>query len=66
MLAEFMRLHPKARVELESHDRPSNLIEERFDIALQPREGSLDDSSLVTRRIASGRFVLVASLTGDN
>ena len=49
------------RVELESNDRPVNLIEERFDIALQPREGSLDDSSLVTRRIASGRFVLVAS-----
>jgi DNA-binding transcriptional LysR family regulator len=61
MLADFMRLHPKVRVELESNDRPVNLIEERFDIALQPREGSLDDSSLVTRRIASGRFVLVAS-----
>lgn len=61
MLADFMRLYPKVRVELESNDRPVNLIEERFDIALQPREASLDDSSLVTRRIASGRFVLVAS-----
>jgi DNA-binding transcriptional LysR family regulator len=59
-MLDFMRLHPKVRVELESNDRPVNLIEERFDIALQPREGSLDDSSLVTRRIASGRFVLVA------
>jgi DNA-binding transcriptional LysR family regulator len=61
MLADFMRLYPKVRVELASNDRPVNLIEERFDIALQPREGSVDDSSLVTRRIASGRFVLVAS-----
>ena len=63
MVADFMRLYPKVRVELESNDRPINLIEERFDIALQPRDSTLDDSSLVTRRIASGRFVLVASPT---
>ncbi len=61
MVSDFMRLHPKVRVELESNDRPMNLIEERFDIALQPRESALDDSSLVTRRIGSSRFVLVAS-----
>lgn len=61
MVADFMRLYPKVRVELESNDRPVNLIEERFDIALQPREARLDDSSLVTRRLASGRYVLVAS-----
>jgi DNA-binding transcriptional LysR family regulator len=63
MLADFMRLHPKVRVELEPSDLPGNLIEERFDIALQAREANLNDSSLVTRRIASGRFVLVASPT---
>jgi DNA-binding transcriptional LysR family regulator len=63
ILADFMRLHPKVRVELEPNDSPGNLIEERFDIALQAREADLDDSSLVTRRIASGRFVLVASPT---
>jgi DNA-binding transcriptional LysR family regulator len=63
MVADFMRLYPKVRVELESNDRPVNLIEERFDIALQPHQATLDDSSLVTRRIASGRFVLVASPT---
>jgi DNA-binding transcriptional LysR family regulator len=63
MVADFMRLYPKVRVELASNDRPINLIEERFDIALQVRETTLDDSSVVTRRIASGRFVLVASPT---
>lgn len=63
MVADFMRLYPKVRVELESNDRPVNLIEERFDIAVQPHQTTLDDSSLVTRRIASGRFVLVASPT---
>jgi DNA-binding transcriptional LysR family regulator len=69
LVADFMRLYPKVRVELESDDRvinlrsdrPIDLIEERFDIALIARESNFDDSSLVTRRIASGRFVLVAS-----
>jgi len=61
MVADFMLRYPKVRVELESNDRPVNLIEERFDIALLPREATWDDSSLVTRRIASGKFVLVAS-----
>ena len=61
MVANFMRLYPKVRVELESNDRPMNLIEERFDIALQPHQAALDDSSLVSRRIGSSRFVLVAS-----
>jgi DNA-binding transcriptional LysR family regulator len=63
MVADFMRLYPKVRVELTSNDRPVNLIEERFDFAVQIRETTLDDSSVVTRRIASGRFVLVASPT---
>lgn len=61
MVADFMRRYPKVRVEIQCNDRPVNLIEERFDIALHPRDDTLDDSSLVTRRIASGRFVLVAS-----
>lgn len=61
MLADFMRLHPKVRVELESNDRPTNLIEDRFDIALTPHQSTLEDSSLVTRRVSSSRFVLVAS-----
>lgn len=61
MVAEFMRRYPKVRVELQCNDRPINMIEERFDIALQPREATQDDSSLVSRRIASGRYVLVAS-----
>src|SRR5271170_253825 len=34
MLADFMRLYAKVRMELESNDRSVNLIEERFDIAL--------------------------------
>jgi DNA-binding transcriptional LysR family regulator len=69
LVADFMRRYPKVRVELESNDRrinlirdsPIELIENGFDIALIARESSFSDASLVTRRIAQGRFVLVAS-----
>ena len=61
IVADFMREHPKVRVEIESTDRVVNLIEERIDLALRVRDGGLDDPGLVTRRIASGRMVMVAS-----
>jgi len=60
-VAEFMREHPRVRVELESTDRVVNLIEERIDVALRVREAGLEDPGLVARRIATGRLVLVAS-----
>jgi len=61
IVAEFMRLHPKVRVEIESTDRLVHLIEERIDLALRVSDSGLEDPALVTRRIASGRLVLVAS-----
>ena len=61
IVADFMRQHPKVRVEIESTDRVVNLIEERIDLALRVRDTGLDDPGLVSRRIASGRMVLVAS-----
>jgi DNA-binding transcriptional LysR family regulator len=61
IVAEFMRLHPKVRVEIESTDRLVNLIEERIDLALRVRDIGGEDPALVTRRIASGHMVLVAS-----
>jgi DNA-binding transcriptional LysR family regulator len=61
IVAAFMREHPKVRVEIESTDRNVNLIEERIDVALRVRTSGLEDPGLVTRRIASGRMVLVAS-----
>ena len=61
IVANFMRQHPQVRVEIESTDRTVNLIEERIDVALRVRASGLEDPGLVTRRIASGRMVLVAS-----
>lgn len=61
VVADFMCQHPRVRVEMESTDRVVNLIEERMDLALRVLPSGLEDPGLVTRRIASGHMVLVAS-----
>ncbi|MDY0749071.1 LysR family transcriptional regulator [Paucibacter sp. R3-3] len=61
VVADFMRQHPKVRVEIQSTDRVVNLIEERIDVALRVFDSGLEDPALVARRIASGHMVLVAS-----
>lgn len=61
LIADFMRLYPKVRIELASTDRAVNLIDERFDIAIRIRDSGLRDPGLVARRIASHRMILVAS-----
>ncbi|TDU32141.1 LysR family transcriptional regulator [Panacagrimonas perspica] len=61
LVAEFMRLHPKVRVELDASDRIVNLIEERIDIALRATGSSHAEPGLVARRVTSGRRVMVAS-----
>jgi DNA-binding transcriptional LysR family regulator len=61
LAAEFMLRYPKVRVELESTDRIVNLIDERFDVALRPRSVGFDDTGLISRQLAAGRWILVAS-----
>ncbi len=61
LIASFMVIHPKVRIELDATDRIANLIEERLDIALRVRASALNDPGLVARKIATGRFILVAS-----
>lgn len=59
ILAELAGLHPRLKVEAAYSDGRVDLIAERFDCAI--RIGNLPDSSLVARRIAPIRGVLVAS-----
>jgi DNA-binding transcriptional LysR family regulator len=59
VLAELAMHHPKLEIDVSYSDRFVDLIGERFDAAI--RIGTLEDSSLVARRIAPVRSVIVAS-----
>ncbi|WP_046865965.1 LysR family transcriptional regulator [Microvirga massiliensis] len=59
VLAELAVHHPKLEMDVSYSDRFVDLIGERFDAAI--RIGTLKDSSLVARRIAPVRSVIVAS-----
>ncbi len=59
LMAEFTRLYPDIRLELTSHERNVDLLEQRTDIAL--RIGTLADSSLHARVLGTSQVRLLAS-----
>ena len=59
VLDGFLAAHPRLRVELLMADRRVDLIEEGVDLAI--RMGALEDSSLVSRRIATSPRLVVGS-----
>lgn len=58
-VADFMRVHPQMQVDLVLADHVSDLIAERFDLAI--RMGWLRDSNLRSTRLGGFRQLLVAS-----
>lgn len=58
-IAAFSKLHPKVQFHLDFNDRRVDLIEEGADVAI--RIGSLQDSSLIARRLFDARAVVCAS-----
>jgi len=58
-LAEFAQLHPKVELDITLEDRTVDLVAGGFDLAV--RIGNLADSSLIARRIAPVRMLLLAS-----
>lgn len=58
-LADFHRLHPQLQVDLVINDQISDLIAERFDLAI--RIGWLRDSSLRATRLGSFRQLVMAA-----
>jgi DNA-binding transcriptional LysR family regulator len=58
-LADFAAANPRVELDVSFDDRPVDLVAGGFDLAV--RIGSLKDSSLVARRIAPVRKVLVGS-----
>lgn len=59
LVSRFCKIYPDVQVSLEVTDRPVDLIENSFDLAI--RFGELPDSRLNARRIMSNRRFLCAS-----
>ena len=58
-IATFMHLHPHIKINLDMTDKRINLLEEGVDLAI--RIGTLEDSTLMARKLASVRHVVCAS-----
>ncbi|WP_415887779.1 LysR family transcriptional regulator [Neptuniibacter sp. QD37_6] len=58
-IAAFMHLHPEVKIDLDMSDRRVDLVEEGIDLAI--RIGTLEDSSLMARKLALVRHVVCAS-----
>jgi DNA-binding transcriptional LysR family regulator len=58
-LCEFVRAFPEIDVHVDLHDRQVNLQEDGYDVAI--RSGTLSDSSLIAKRLAPDRHVIVGS-----
>lgn len=61
LLPQFMARHPRIRLALDATDRPVNVIEERYDIAIRARPKVSDDPGLITRVFGKNRLIPVAS-----
>lgn len=59
LVSDFAKLHPEVEVQMEVTDRPVDLVENGFDLAI--RFGALPDKRLNARRILSNRRFLCAS-----
>jgi DNA-binding transcriptional LysR family regulator len=59
ILAAYLQQYPGVEVEVELTNRVVDLIDEGFDLAI--RAGSLPDSSLIARKLASERVFICAS-----
>lgn len=61
LLPKFLERYPDVSVELSASERHVDLVAEGFDLAI--RHGSMADSTLKARRIASAPYVIVGSRT---
>ncbi len=59
VITEFSQLHPKLSLHVDLSDRKVDLVEDGFDVAI--RISSLQDSTLIARRIAPINIVVCAS-----
>ncbi|WP_158969270.1 LysR family transcriptional regulator [Paraglaciecola sp. L3A3] len=60
ILADYMTVYPKVKIELELNDRKVDLVAEGFDIAIRATQ-KLEDSSLISRCIMRSEAAVIAS-----
>lgn len=58
-IEEFLKAYPKIKIELDTSDGYADLVQDRIDVAF--RSGTLQDSSLIARRIGPKQSVCCAS-----
>jgi DNA-binding transcriptional LysR family regulator len=58
-LPNFLDQHPRLSLDLLLNDRPGDLVQEGADVCI--RTGTLHDSSVIARRIATGRRLVVGT-----
>jgi DNA-binding transcriptional LysR family regulator len=58
-LPRFLEKHPELKIELVLEDRPINLVAEGIDVAF--RNGALENSTLVARKIGEARRLVMAT-----
>ncbi|HJZ29482.1 MAG TPA: LysR substrate-binding domain-containing protein [Hyphomicrobiaceae bacterium] len=58
-LCQFMRTYPEIDVQVDLQDRPVNLQEDGYDVAI--RTGTLSNSTLIAKRLAPDRHIIAAS-----
>lgn len=59
LVNDFMTLHPQLSVRLDFTNRPVDIVDEGFDVAI--RTGALPDSSLIARKLCPRREYVVGS-----
>ena len=61
LIDPFLKKHPKVEIDLVLRNPPVDIINERIDLALMPRFGALEDSSLIAKRILDTELGVYAS-----
>lgn len=59
LFARFMEAHPRISMEVAASDRTIDIVQEGFDLAI--RSARLPDSDFLTRRLTTGRRMVVCS-----